>query len=294
MTFSPLVPNDVSNDLRFSASRLGMYDTCKRKHHYTYRLGYRIPYTNKALTTGLILHKLLDLWYGEKIHPATAIAVFKEREIFQKYDEQVLLWPCVALITRYVSFFYKRDNFEVLGVEKELIVPFTTPHGHQVYLHAILDLVLRSNKGVEVVDHKSSARNVWNVDMVWFDPQIALYLITLYLCGFEPKIGTINQISTSTMDAAKIGQADANKLFARFSIDPSPEVIEHWIQEIGNKIDMILEEDTYTKSLNNKRCSECAFKDACLMELRGNDPTLYLSNYHKPNSTNEVEVVFED
>lgn len=291
MTFSEIERDSIPNELRFSASRLASYDSCSRKHHYIYRQGYRVPYTNKHLTLGSILHRLLHLHYEQNVSPAEAYPQLKIE--FPTYQEQLLLFPAIALIDRYIKYFQDKDTFKVIGVEKELIVPYVTPNGVTVYLHGILDLVGITDKDkLFVMDHKSSARKVWNADMVWFDHQIAFYLCILMQCDFMPQIGVVNQLSTATTDTKKMAMTPGGDLFSRFPVEPTPTLMENWLKEFGNKIDKILEETSYPKALSN-RCSGCQFKDACLTDLRGGDPTPYLETTFKDPEKYNIEIEIE-
>jgi CRISPR/Cas system-associated exonuclease Cas4 (RecB family) len=291
LTFSELTPDGVPSELRFSASRLAAYDGCKRRHHYTYRKGYRVPYTNDAMTYGSIIHRLLELHYKDGTSPAEAYTTVSEE--FPTYKQQMLIWPAITLITRYISFFEKKDNFQVLGVEKELVVPYSTPNGVTVYLHGLIDLVgVLPSDELFIMDHKSSARRVWNKDKVWLDHQIAFYMCLMLQCGFDPRIGVINQISSASKDAGKIGNYNPNDLFSRFSVKPSPVMLENWLREFGQKIDVILEEKVYPKSLSNK-CSDCPFFEACLLEMRGDDPTPWLETNFREDAQYEIQVEIE-
>jgi hypothetical protein len=243
------------------------------------------------MTYGSIIHRLLELHYKDGTSPAEAYTTVSEE--FPTYKQQMLIWPAITLITRYISFFEKKDNFQVLGVEKELVVPYSTPNGVTVYLHGLIDLVgVLPSDELFIMDHKSSARRVWNKDKVWLDHQIAFYMCLMLQCGFDPRIGVINQISSASKDAGKIGNYNPNDLFSRFSVKPSPVMLENWLREFGQKIDVILEEKVYPKSLSNK-CSDCPFFEACLLEMRGDDPTPWLETNFREDAQYEIQVEIE-
>lgn len=294
MTFNDLTTDKVPNELRFSSSRLSTYDGCWKKAEFIYHKGYRIDYTSPALTMGRIIHRILELHYSGLATPIEAYPKYLNDE-FPTFKEQQDVWGAVALCQRYVNYFAKKDNFKILGIEKELVVPYTTPNGVTVYLHAIMDLIgLTEKDELFVMDHKSSARNVWNKEMVWFDAQIAFYMCVLMQLDFEPNIGVINQISTATKDATKIGNVPAEKLFTRIPVRPTPRMLEAWLREFGEKIDRILEADFFPRSLRNT-CSSCPYREACSMELQGIDSLPYLeANFNSRNDTEyEIEIDIE-
>lgn len=294
MEFPTQEPGSVPAELKFSHSRLSTYDSCWRKAGYIYHEGFRRNYDSPALTFGRILHRILELHYKGICSPMEAYPLYLNKE-FPTFVEQKDIFAAVALGTRYVSYYKNKDNFRILGVEKDLIVPYSTPNGVTVYLHVILDLIAEHQGQLAVIDHKSSARNVWSNDMILFDPQIALYMCALMLMDYEPNIGVINQISTASKDTTKIANAPGDKLFSRFTVQPSPRILEGWLREFGQKIDRILEAEIFPRTLTNN-CRNCPYREACSMELQGIDSKPYLeTNFPKtPHTTYEIDVELED
>src|SRR5436309_11012691 len=51
--------------MRLTASRLATFDQCRLKYHYTYHLRIPRPNLNSRTVLGIVVHKALEIFYGE-------------------------------------------------------------------------------------------------------------------------------------------------------------------------------------------------------------------------------------
>lgn len=274
-----LEPVAVPPHLKFSPSRLDSEDSCPQKAYYMYSrdLDPGEDRPGNALLLGLIIHKFLELWHGEGIHPQDAFLTV--RELFPSYEAQILLSVALVYMLRYVKV-YHSENFYVVATELRYTVPFTTPHGHQVYLDGIIDMLTEKEAGsgkVSAWDNKTDSRNMWTSDVILFNRQTNFYSVLLSLIGYEVTELTINQIKTAIKKPEKIHTAPREDLFARYSVGVTPTTINAWKLAIGKRIDQILEAEYVHKTLGS-HCIYCPFRQACQMELKGVDPEPYLRN----------------
>lgn len=285
MTVGNSDPSSVPVHLKFSPSRLSTEDSCPQKAHYTYSRGLD-PGSSKptpALLRGTIIHRYMDLWHGQGIKPVDAFSILKEE--FPTYEGQILTPVGLVYMQRYVAT-HQDDlkRYRVVGAEKRFIIPFTTPHGHEVFLDGIIDLIvedLLNRNAIEIWDHKTDSRNIWSGDVVSFDRQLNQYAVIAYLLDYDPTRITVNQIKTSLTKIESIGKAPKEELFHRHSAPVTPSSVEAWMRNIGKRIDQILEAEYVHKNLG-AHCIFCPYRQACQMELNGVDPEPYLrSNFGK-------------
>lgn len=231
-----------------------------------------------ALLRGLIVHKFLELWHGEGKHPNQA---FQEvRELFPTYEAQIITPVALVYMLRYVNV-YKDDpvRFQVIATEKRYTIPYTTPHGHQVWLDGIIDMIVEDivDGVVDVWDNKTDSKNLWSPDVVMLDRQLNSYTVILHLLALNPQRLTVNQIKTKFTKPESVHKAAKEDLFGRHSVTVTPASINSWMIAIGKRIDQILEAEYIHKNLG-AHCIYCPFRQACQMELKGVDPEPYLRN----------------
>lgn len=269
----------VPPHLKFSPSRLSAEDTCPQRAYYMYSrdLDPGEQRSGKAALLGTIIHKFLELWHGEKKHPQEAF--LQIRELFPTYEGQILLPVALVYMLRYVKV-YPVDDFYVVGTEMRYTVPFTTPHGREVYLDGIIDMLTESEDGLKIWDNKTDSKNLWSADVVMFDRQLNAYTVIADAIGYKPKALVVNQIKTSISKPEKIHVASKEDLFARHSVTVTPTSINAWKLAIGKRIDQILEAEYIHKALGS-HCIYCPFRQACQMELQGVDPEPYLRTFDK-------------
>lgn len=286
---SPVDPAEPSiQHLRFSPSQLDVWDRCHKKGYYVYRQGYRGTINSPAMRKGTVIHKALELKYRDKW---TLIELMENMEtVFPLYEDQVALQSIIGTLYRYEAYYAIRDdNFTTLAVESSLCVPFITPEGRTVYLNGIIDLIGETSDGkLFVMDHKSTSRGFWTKDSVWFDRQLHIYAAMLYLMGYDPEIGVINNINTGLNPKTNA----AHSLFARVTAEISVSKLQRYLTDIGHRIDQILSYTTFPRNLN-KSCGECQFKDACALALEGVDETDFLeSNFRDVVQAEGFELVY--
>lgn len=284
---SPVDPADPEiQHLRFSPSQLDVWDRCPRKGYYIYRQGYKNQSSSPAMRKGTVIHKILEVYYSYNLELIEIAGMIED--MFPLYDDQIVAYEVMGLMTRYSGYYASKDAlFHVLAVERNLCVPFTTPAGRTVYLNGIVDLIGETENGkLFVMDHKSTSRVFWNKDSVYFDRQLHIYMAMLYLMGYDPRIGVINNINTGLKNL----NVPAEKLFTRVVVDVDEQKVTRYLQDIGQRIDQVLSYTDYPRVLN-KTCSECTFKEACSLTLQGVDETEYLeSNFREQVRPIQIDI----
>ena len=286
---SPADPAEPSiQHLRFSPSQLDVWDRCLKKGYYVYRKGYRGAVNTPATRKGTIIHKALELYHGSSWSMMEVMD--NAEDIFPVYEDQRYLMELVALLLRYEAYYSSRDTkMQVLAVEANLCVPFDTPAGNRVYINGIIDMIGETENGeLFVMDHKSTGRAFWTSDSVYFDRQLHLYMAMMYLMGYDPRIGVINNINTAT----NVKNAPAEKLFTRVAVRIDEGKLTRYLSDVGHRIDQILSYQDFPRNLN-KSCGECQFKDACSLALQGIDETDLLESNFRNTSSGGFELVLK-
>lgn len=284
----------IDRRLKFSPSRLNSYRKCHQLGRYTYERNIEPDvspdHESKALVLGKIVHKFLELWHGEGLHPH---AVFTDvLNDFKPHQDLVI--SALTIMSRYVVC-YNSHEFKFHATEKRLTVPYRTPNGVTVYLDGILDAIIET--GLHLfgpLDHKTSARNVWREDTLVFDPQLNQYCAMLYLADMMPTIMVVNQIYTGSTDAKKIANTPQDKLFSRIAVRVDPGRIERWLSHIGRQIDFILESESkpVEKRLDSQ-CVWCPFRPACDLEMDGKNPEPFLNAHFVPRKQEKFSIIVD-
>lgn len=267
---------DLDPHIVFSPSQLDTWDECKKKGQYVYRLNYRNPESSdRRMRRGSVMHWMLQRYYEGQ----SAIQIITSAENhFENYEDQLLAFECSGIIYRYQEWYQtvrrEEDDFNVLAVEQYLLVPWTTPGGHEVFLNGYVDLIYEKKGRLFVVDHKTGGKS-WTQNQVFMDRQLMIYCFMLHLMGFTPFAGIINNVKTSVIKdlQMKLG----SELFVRTGNNLTPERLQGYMEEVGGSIDDIMELKRYKRHLSYRSCAECTFREACTLELEGNDPTPYLN-----------------
>lgn len=194
------VSGDGSLPVHFlTSSRLRLYQSCPRAHHYRYEVGLTptTPETG-ARALGTAVHAGLEAWWlawreGAKEY-ALPSAIRAAEDAFP-FDDPFTLAMIRALVTGYdAAWFEWAATVEVLGVE----VPFEAPLTHPVTgttsatwrIAGKLDALVRLSDGrVAIVEHKTrtgdaSAGSDYRRRLT-LDPQVSTYFAGVRALGYE-------------------------------------------------------------------------------------------------------------
>jgi predicted nucleic-acid-binding Zn-ribbon protein len=280
----------------FSPSQLRVYDHCPQEHHYSYTEGIqRTERTGKHFDFGNYAHELMHVYYNIlKLggHTAGSDFLIKAMESRVKNDllqadfdniELVsLVWPRLLVFFRHQSAQIDK-GIEVLEVEKEFTTTVTTPHGHEVDLHGIIDLIYRDRSGTpRIRDHKTGANaKTHSSNSVMLDDQLGHYSVSNDIPDIE--ISFINSY------LHKKKQPPIDSLFALHRYRHTPVGLSVIKLNILQKIDKIL--DTEPHKNYSPTCPNCQFFELCHAETRGTNVQRIKSLHfrtkeaHEPGST---------
>lgn len=159
------------------------YKSCRRAWRYAYKdLIRSISERRGALWFGTGIHAGLEAYYAKQSDPVEAFNTYVKNDILPDEwdsmfeDEQDRINEMIELgqtmLQGYVPFAQKNDDWEIVAVEQplEIRVPrtYTTLTGR-------IDLLVRHNKKLWVVDHKSYTNFVSAQDLE-LDDQMTAYL----------------------------------------------------------------------------------------------------------------------
>jgi len=303
---SDVVLAEIPEHLRYSPSKLKAYHFCEQRAHYHYMHGLRLESTSsEALMRGKISHRFLELWHKDHVHPNESFTQLYTKE-FPSFEQQMLVIWANTMMIRYIGRYGKEDlkRYIFHKIEERFQVTIVTPKGREVYLDGILDALVEDllEHTIGPWDHKTSAVNMWTADAVVFDAQLGQYVCMAVGQGYPINTATINQIYTGIKKVDNLANTPLDKLFSRHTIPLTPTQIEMWTYMLGSKIDKILDNLSLEKDKNlGAHCNYCPFKGACRMEMRKEDPSIYIEKVLTPAIKNtdpddiEIEegVVFE-
>lgn len=271
---------DVPEELRYSPSKLKLYHFCEQRAHYHYMEGLRVEgMTTEALLRGKIIHRYLELWHRDHMHPNDACQIlYKEYPTHEGF--MLVTWGLTCMV-RYIGRYGKDDlrRFKWHMIEERFQTTILTPKGREVVLDGILDALVEDiiEKTLGPWDNKSSSINLWDKEVVFFDPQLGQYVVMGVAHGYPISTATINQIYTGIKVVTNLANAPLDKLFSRHTIALTPRQIETWEYRLGKKIDKIIDNLDGEKDMHTgPHCKYCPFRGACQLVMRKEDPTPYI------------------
>jgi hypothetical protein len=185
-----------------TSSRLRLYQSCPRAHHYRYEVGLTptAPETG-ARALGTAVHAGLEAWWVAHKEGAPQYALpsaFRSAEDAFPFDDPFTLAMIRALVTGYDAAWSEwAATVEVIGVE----LPFEAPLTHPVTgapsatwrIAGKLDALVRLNDGrVAIIEHKTrSGDAAVGSDYrrkLTLDPQVSTYFEGVRALGYEADV----------------------------------------------------------------------------------------------------------
>ncbi len=185
-----------------TSSRLRLYHSCPRAHHYRYEVGLTptAPETG-ARALGTAVHAGLEAWWVAHKEGAPQYALpsaFRSAEDAFPFDDPFTLAMIRALVTGYDAAWSEwAATVEVIGVE----LPFEAPLTHPVTgapsatwrIAGKLDALVRLNDGrVAIIEHKTrSGDAAVGSDYrrkLTLDPQVSTYFEGVRALGYEADV----------------------------------------------------------------------------------------------------------
>lgn len=278
-------PENKENIITVSPSQLGVWNDCSYKWKLTYLDGWTAGRT-LAMARGSLLHEFIEALYNRHLNELMPpVSMDELNEILNSFQEprdaaelSMFYWA-FSTFSRYCEFATAKDDFIPLATELELWAPTDLEFDNkQVFLHGILDLVVDRAGEIGIVDHKtySSERGKWTADLVYFDQQLAFYMLMMHLLGVTPTFGMINGLNSFEYKQPQ----PLEKLFSREEVYHKPNRLLRYRDNIYFTIRQMRTADSYPKRLT-RNCAYCGYKNVCDTELRGLDYVSVLKSNHR-------------
>lgn len=208
-----------------SVSRINTFHRCRRKFKYAY-IDKLVPRAKDVkMAKGSLLHKCLEIHYramkegtvGDwSVALRDAEAELKSKlSLEEMAPYMTMISDCYAIMRNYVSATVQQDKHnwkEIVDVEREFSVKL--PNGHTY--NGIIDLVVRDEKGLWVIDHKT-VKSIPDDQVRMTDYQTTLYAwVAEQLYGEKPMGIGFNYLRSSP---AKIPELTQKGTMSKAAID---------------------------------------------------------------------------
>jgi RecB family exonuclease len=160
-----------------SFSEIDTYRQCPHKHELAYKQRWTTTETSEALTRGTLWHLLLERHYLELMTRDNTV----QQRLTQARDltltdagehAELLEW----MYDGYIKQYGLDEHWEIVAVEHQVNTPLPTLNGGRSHftLKAKIDLVVRMNGAIWIIDHKT-CKNLPNHKELDIDDQFGLY-----------------------------------------------------------------------------------------------------------------------
>lgn len=218
------------------SSKLQTYMRCPRRYFYRYILGWAPDGDNFHLVFGRAWHKAMEVLLTDR--PPTertyerAFAAFYEvyREVVEKdgdYGGKTAEAAAEAIVQ--YGREHAHDEFDVLLIEASGQVPLTM----DLWMHFRLDAVLKDERGIYVLEHKTTGRNTRQWRDQWpLSTQVGLYTHVLYSL-YDP-----DEVYGVIINGAVFKKTGIE--FIRLPVRQTPKTMNVWWTHTRRWIDMLL------------------------------------------------------
>lgn len=215
------------------------FKACRRQWKYQYQ-EHLVPIREEsgALWVGRGVHyalaayyrkedalAALDEWLGIKL--AERAEATNNAPLDEKLSEAITLMK--GMVERYIEYAKQNDTWEVVAVEQPFSVKIPTTHGR---LEGTLDMVVRRNGRLWVVDHKTFAQFA-DPDQLELDDQMTAYLWLVKQIFHETPAGAIYNQLRKALPRQPMLLASGTRLSKDKSIDTTPEIYLQAILDHG-------------------------------------------------------------
>jgi hypothetical protein len=275
-----------------SHSEVDTFNSCERKHLYSF--GYRLEKkgTSDALYRGTTGHSVLRRYYnalsnGALLQDAIDAGMDVLAEEMSKgdpaYGPLTYLYRLMPMYFDYYKDDYER--FEVVAIEEEyrlqvtdeLIYPFKP------------DFIVKDRRtgDLEVWDHKF-VYNFFTVDEINLLGQLPKYIGALRALGIYITRGRYNEVRYRPLK-----EPTFTDLFRREQVKPSTARIQRTFLEQLRQAEKIADvkaqgldqwSELAPRVLSKSMCGFCSFKMICTAEMNGSDTTLMQQVEYRPNT----------
>lgn len=270
-----------------SSSEVDAFLNCQRKHYYGYALGLegKTSYVG-ALSHGNLGHRAWESYYNVLFEGGSWNDAYQAGalRIASEYRRGIYDSKSVGIVsTRFAQYTetYRREEFNVLGVEKTFKVPIDSDNELAFTVDLLVEYTRGPFKGeIAPLDFKWTY-NFWTDDEKTIHPQFPKYVWGLRQVGYP--------VSRAIIDMIRYRE-DATVAFRRDSV-PVSNLRADMVMEEHLKVQKqvrrltsmsVIEYDQEaTSRYNRKNCTGCEFFQLCNMRLSGKDTTTTQAIFYK-------------
>jgi hypothetical protein len=242
--------------LKVSHSQLGTYNTCQQKWAWIYdRHLVPIDEVQYDLFFGIGIHEGLEsLYLGDSLEASIArfIKTYAPYEgQAPKYKNKTIA-KGTDLLTKYPERFFP-EAFKVLEVEKRFEFSLT----EDVDFVVVLDLIIETERGIELLDHKTSG----NLNWFTIKPN---HQFTSYMQGAKQKLGLdMRSVIANVLLTCRKSTNVAKDFFRQRATYDEADFAEWklWAMDTTDRLKKSIKTGCYVK--NDKACWNCPFKILC-------------------------------
>lgn len=147
---------------------------CPMKHQLQWVEGWKQPKMPHRLEFGIYWHRVMNVYYDVLMSKGPEPEKFASREIQRTPEEfrEPLQW----MLDGYAKHYGRERGWQVLDVERELIIDLPQLGDWRIKLKVKVDLVIADREGrIYVDDHKTRSNGMPSDDNAEVDPQLPLY-----------------------------------------------------------------------------------------------------------------------
>jgi hypothetical protein len=189
--------------IQVSYSEIDTYRQCRHKHQLAYLEGWTPDGTSPALARGTAFHAILEGHYAtlapdgaiSGISPEVRALEVKAARSGPDEEVELLEW----MYDGYTKHWGDDPHWEIVATEQKLDLPL--PGG--VVLHATIDLIVRWQDSLWIVDHKT-CKNLPKERELDLDDQLAIYIAVCRANDLYVKGGINNSIRTQRNKAPMV------------------------------------------------------------------------------------------
>ena len=299
-----LIPVALGDARIVSNSEVDNFQTCQRKHLFSFILNKEPRHPGRSLSIGIIGHEILAVYYraikaGMAKDEAEREAIKDLTAMFVESDTDPEVLSMVhALVTRYITQDSIPATCDIIAVEEDFYLPIN----EEFWYGMRLDLLVKARVGRQrgnyiIVDHKFTY-DFYTADDLQLNPQLPKYVSPVRFAGIPVKEGYINQLRTR-FHAGLIPKKGDTDLFNRAPIKLTEERVKSSLnyQMIlskriidRQKLPLELQLEEAVPNLNKMVCRNCPFKQPCEMMNEGQDITRILDAHYKDRTYGYTKV----
>lgn len=264
----------MSETYLVSPSQFRAHKDCTQLHYYIYGLGLRPAIPDEKFARGIYFHELAHFYYqllksGYKIGDQHTLSAM-DTKLNNDLSEISMAFAGTALNVHLMfrNYLARRtqeidSGIKILEVEK--MIEYVFP-GTDVGIHGIVDLIYRHRGQLVIRDHKTGEnKSAHSNESLLYEDQLMTYACIIWKLYNEVPAIEISWIN------AKVNWKEPptnEQLYNKPYRVLDKQTLEAWWTYIQDYL-YHMQTVPVIRSLNSWKCKSCAFKDPCLLELKG-------------------------